>query len=123
MRRTLISLLLVLPACFGDEITGSARRQPPDPLPVRSVTIEGPTSIVRYSLIQFTATVVDMANQRIPAPQLEWSTSDPNIAIVNQTGVVQGVSEGLVTISATIDGKKGEGTIRVLPCIPGWYDC
>jgi hypothetical protein len=39
MRRTLISLLLVLPACFGDEITGSARHQRPDPLSVRYVTI------------------------------------------------------------------------------------
>ena len=38
---------------------------------------------------------------------IEWSSSDDNVATVNDFGIVTGVTEGIVNISAKISGKDG----------------
>ena len=51
----------------------------------------------------------------LPNRLLEWTSSAPDIATVNATGVVTGVSVGQATISATGEGKSGTALITVLP--------
>lgn len=45
---------------------------------------------------------------------VSWSTSAAGIATVSASGVVTGVSNGAVTITATSEGKSGSGTFTVL---------
>ena len=43
-----------------------------------------------------------------PYPEASWSTSDPSVATVDAFGNVRAVSAGRVTISATVDGVRGQ---------------
>lgn len=64
--------------------------------------------------IQMTATVTNVEVQ----PQITWSSSDEDIAIVDENGVVKGISVGEAIIFATaeVDGKvlQGEFSINVV---------
>ena len=51
----------------------------------------------------------------LPNRLLEWTSSAPEIATVNATGVVTGVSVGQATIAATGEGKTGTALITVFP--------
>lgn len=42
-----------------------------------------------------------------------WTSSDPNIATVDQTGLVTPVSDGAVTITAKAQGESASATVRV----------
>jgi trimeric autotransporter adhesin len=42
-----------------------------------------------------------------------WSTDQPSIASVTQSGVVTGMAPGTATITATAGGKSGSATITV----------
>jgi hypothetical protein len=44
-----------------------------------------------------------------------WSTSDEDIATVSETGEVQGITAGEVTLTATSEGQTGTATITVIP--------
>jgi len=58
------------------------------------------------------ALVVDGAD---PGPELRaaWTSSNPNIARVSDTGAVTAVSEGTTAIVATLDGARARCSIRV----------
>lgn len=43
-----------------------------------------------------------------------WSSSDPTIATVSSSGVIQGLKIGTTTITAAAEGKTGSLTVRVL---------
>jgi hypothetical protein len=57
-------------------------------------------------LAQLTASVVDGAGAAITLPTLAWSTSDPNVALVDGGGLVGGVAPGaaVVTVQASFSG-------------------
>ncbi len=56
----------------------------------------------------------DVANKSV-----KWTTSDPKIATVSSTGVVTGVKEGTVTITATTtDGSNKKATCNVTIAMP-----
>src|SRR5437867_3496749 len=42
-----------------------------------------------------------------------WSSSDPKIATVDQTGLVTPVSDGTVTITAKAQGESASAAVRV----------
>ena len=46
---------------------------------------------------------------------ITWSTSDANVATVDQTGLVRGVGPGSATITATSEGQSGTAAITVTP--------
>ena len=53
-----------------------------------------------------------------------WSTSDPSVAIVSETGVVEGVSMGSASITVTTDdgGKTAVCFVTVKPAVPEIVD-
>lgn len=64
--------------------------------------------------IQMTATVYDANNNVIPGVTVTWTSGNTNRATVNSTGLVTGVNDGNVTITASAGGKSGSTTVRVV---------
>jgi uncharacterized protein YjdB len=63
------------------------------------------------------ATVLDEAGEEIPDAEVVWSSSDEDVATVDEDGVVTAVGEGEATITATyLDGEQevtGEAVVTV----------
>jgi uncharacterized protein YjdB len=59
------------------------------------------------------ATVYDRGNKAYEATKVEWSTSNPSIATVDQRGEVVGMGEGDVIITARALGLEGQSSISV----------
>jgi alpha-tubulin suppressor-like RCC1 family protein len=49
---------------------------------------------------------------------VNWSSDDPAMALVDQTGRVSALRSGTVTIIATVDGIRGTAPVTVLPIVP-----
>ncbi|MFL5604948.1 MAG: Ig-like domain-containing protein, partial [Gemmatimonadaceae bacterium] len=49
------------------------------------------------------------------APTVSWSTSDPSVAIVTQSGVLFALKSGRVTVTATSHGSSDAATVTVRP--------
>jgi len=60
-----------------------------------------------------TVTVTDAEGRPITGLSVSYSSSNANVARVDATGLVTGVSEGLVTISATASGKSATEPLTV----------
>lgn len=71
-------------------------------------------TVAKKKAIQMTATVTNVDEQ----PVIYWASSDESIAVVDHTGMVTGISVGVVTIAAAtvVDGEilTGEFTINVV---------
>jgi uncharacterized protein YjdB len=65
------------------------------------------------STIQLTATAYDASNNPISGVTFTWASSNTNRATVNSSGLVTGVRDGNVTITASAGGKTGSITVRV----------
>jgi alpha-amylase len=64
--------------------------------------------------VQLTATVYDANNQVLGAGiQVAWTSANTNRATVSSNGLVLGIRQGNVVVSATAGGKTGSTTIRV----------
>lgn len=86
----------------------------PEPGPVDEVTVSPSTGTVAMNTtLQLTATARDTADVTVPSATFVWSTSDANIATVSTSGLVTGVTPGVVTITATSNGFTGTATITV----------
>lgn len=78
-----------------DSSTGGEDGSSEQPV-ITSVLIEGPNSVLEGSTITLTATVTgDDANQ------VTWTSENPEVATVDENGVVTGVKAGTATIRAT----------------------
>lgn len=65
--------------------------------------------------MQLRAFGLDASGAYRPRRPVQWSSDQPAIATVDDSGTVTGVGEGLATISATIDGVKGEARVLAGP--------
>lgn len=96
-----------------DTITIAIAEKPVEIIPVESVTLDK-TSIedaVVGSGVKLTATVTpDNATNKT----VTWSSSDSNIATVDQAGNVKFVALGEAMITATADGKSASCTVKVV---------
>ncbi len=63
--------------------------------------------------VQLTAQARDNNNQPIPGKTANWSSNNPTIASVNQSGLVTGVAVGSTTITAEIDNKTASVQVTV----------
>jgi uncharacterized protein YjdB len=63
--------------------------------------------------IRLSATAYDSRGNIIPGAQVRWSSSDAQIAVVDNTGRVLGVRRGSATITATSGGKAATASVRV----------
>lgn len=80
----------------------------PDPVTVRIVSIGGHLRMI--------VTAKDESGNVVMVPEggFIWSSSNPNIATVDSNGVVRGVKEGSVTITATEKESGKSGSINII---------
>lgn len=82
--------------------------------PVGTVTVSTPPgSIRREGSVDLDATLLGTDGQPAIARTVTWSSSNTAIATVNQSGVVSGVADGTVTITATSEGVSGSTQVTV----------
>lgn len=82
---------------------------------VASIEIRPEAPMVREkSTLQLEAIVRDDGGLHLDRP-VEWSSADPEIATVDQTGLVLGVKPGMVEISASSGGVTGTVELEVRP--------
>ncbi|MFZ8804377.1 MAG: Ig-like domain-containing protein, partial [Candidatus Calescibacterium sp.] len=70
--------------------------------------------------VQLTAVAKDVFGNEVSCVGFEWSSSAPSVAVVDQNGLVRGISGGSATISATAKKEgynlafKGEAIVNVI---------
>ena len=64
---------------------------------------------------QLTAEPLDARGAVLSGRSVAWSSSRPNVASVNASGVLTALSPGSAVITATIEGKSGVAAITVSP--------
>lgn len=86
------------------------------PVPVVAVRVS-PSSrdLTVGETFQLIAEPLDAQGAVLSGRSAAWSSSKPNIATVNGSGVITAVSPGSAIITATVEGKSGVGAITVLP--------
>ena len=82
--------------------------------PVPSIT-PASGSIVAGQTLQLTAEMRDAGGAVVPGVTFTWSTNNSAVATVSSSGLVTGVNAGIVTISATAQGKTATASITVTP--------
>lgn len=117
MRHRLWAVLLVISAAVITACSISTAPEEeyvvvtPPPRPPGSLTVSPDPATIS---VGGTVLLVVHAVAPAPARDVTWSTSDARIATVDaRTGVVTGVSVGIVTITATGGGYAGSGEVTV----------
>jgi uncharacterized protein YjdB len=84
-------------------------------LPAVGRVVIAPTNarIEEGETIQLNASVLDAQDRVITGIPVTWSSSNTSRATVDHTGLVRGLSNGTVTISASAGGKTGSTTVRI----------
>ena len=82
---------------------------------VNSVSVSPTTpTIPAATTVQLTATLRDDLNNVLTGRAVNWTSSDPTIASINgATGLVTGRRPGVVTVTATSEGKSGTAQVTV----------
>ena len=85
--------------------------------PVATVTLSPPQLNLRDRNNQrtgtLTVTLKDANGNTLTGRSVTWSSSNTNVATVNQSGVVTAQNPGNATITATSEGKTGTATVNV----------
>lgn len=83
---------------------------------VASVTIAPSSpSIVVGGSVQLSATTRDKDGNTLTGHTVTWASSDDKVATVSSSGLVTGIAQGAVTITATSDGVSGTTRVSVAP--------
>jgi hypothetical protein len=75
---------------------------------------EDSTDVQRNKSFQLTALVVDENSNQVPASAVTWGSSDTTRAKVNSAGLVTGLRNGRVLITATSGGRATVSIIQVV---------
>lgn len=112
MLRPTFLLACVVGACSKDSTT--------DLVPVSSVrvTLAAPSLTVGGTTTA-TATVLDANGNTLTGRTVSWSSSNPAVATVSTTGMVNALAVGTATITATVGSKKGEAPLSVVSAVAG----
>jgi hypothetical protein len=86
---------------------------------VSSVAVNPPsTSVGTGSSVTLQALVVDSLGSPVQGANVTWSSSNPAVATVDQSGTVSAAAAGSVTINAASSGKTGAASIAVSGSAP-----
>jgi uncharacterized protein YjdB len=89
-----------------------------DPTPVASVLLLPPNDSVRVGGIhQLEVQVFDAAQNRLQGRRVHYGSNAPGVATVDTLGVVHGVALGQVLLTATVEGKTGTATFKVIAAV------
>jgi hypothetical protein len=109
-----ISLFVCSTALF----ISTACRSSTEPASVAAISISPKTLDLVAGAIerkQLEATITGTGGTVLVGRSVVWTTSNKAIATVSPDGIVNGISQGIATITATSEGKSGTATINVLP--------
>jgi Bacterial Ig-like domain (group 2)/CARDB len=96
-------------SCGGDEAVAT-------PTPVATVEIAPPESTIRVGeTVQLSGSTLDSNSSPLPGRNITWSSSDTQIALVSNSGLVTGAGIGTATITGTSEGRSGTASIEVIP--------
>ncbi len=110
---TLVAGACTFIGCLAVETAG------PTLVPVASVPVSpGSAVVVIGDVLHLTATPRDPAGKPLTGRPVTWTSSDPSVAIVSNSGVVTAVGEGSATITATSEGQRGTATVTVQRPLP-----
>lgn len=88
----------------------------PEPIASISITPVDDT-LLEGETVQLVPTMRDQAGNVVTGRTISWTSTAPNVATVNSSGLVTAVTDGLATITAGAEGRSATATIRVLgPC-------
>ncbi len=83
---------------------------------VASITVApATTSLVVGDTLRFVATLYDQASNILTTDTVTWSSSDPAVATVSDSGTVTAIATGTATITATSKGILGTAALTVTP--------
>lgn len=92
----------------------SCKVKNPDPAPVFSVQLQAAAhTVIVGQPLQLTAVLEDGAGTVLTGRPVSWTVDAPSLANVSQTGLVQTLLPGTVTITATSEGKSGQLTLTI----------
>lgn len=105
------ALLLALPACDARRTTA------PDPAPmvVRLVVEPAEDTLAVHRSTMFRATAYDEADRPVPDAEVHWSSSDPEVVVVDYLGIARGVGPGEAQIRAAIADVHATAKLIVEP--------
>ena len=102
------ALLALAAACGSDTATTTdPGTKPPPAVSVATVDVTPATAeVVAGHSAKLSATPRDAAGNALAGRAVSWSSSNANIASVDNTGMVSGVAAGNATIIASSEGKS-----------------
>ena len=103
----LAAMVAACPDCDGDPTSS----EPPERDAITSVIVSpDQAAILPGEQQQFTATAHGEGGQQIAGVSFEWSSDDPNVATVDDSGLATGVAEGVAGIAAVVESGTVRGT-------------
>jgi hypothetical protein len=88
--------------------------------PVSSVVVSPEAATIAASeTVQLDAATLDAQGNVLTGRLVEWSSSNPDVASVTETGLVTAVADGTAIVTATSEGQSGSATITVGVAGPG----
>lgn len=112
---TAATLLALAAACGSDTAaTTDPGTKPPTTASVAAVDVTPPTAeVIAGPIAKLSATPRDVAGNALSGRTVSWSSSNANIASVDNNGMVTGVAAGNATITASSEGKNAAASITV----------
>jgi alpha-tubulin suppressor-like RCC1 family protein len=81
---------------------------------ISRVTIDqGDLTVVPGALVPLVASPRDSAGLALGGRAVTWGSSDPQVARVSTTGLLEAVTDGSTTVTATVEGARAAVKIRV----------
>ena len=102
-------------ALFAAALTASCGDDAVEPITPTTVTVS-PTSATLQSLgetVQLTATVQDQNGQAMSGITVAWTSNDPAVGTVDESGLMTAVGNGTVTVTATAWSATGTAFLTV----------
>lgn len=102
-----LAMILFLQACATENVTEVV---------VMSVTILPPNpAVMEGETLTLDAVVADEGGASIDGAAVLWSSNDPDVVTVDETGVARAISDGVATVAATFRDVTGSATVTVFP--------
>ena len=112
---------LLLVACGGGPAAPAPVVTPVEPLPVlaRLVIVLPVESLPASLAVAATVTAIDSRDRLMSVGQVEWTSSDPDVATVGADGVILARAAGTTTLRARVGTVEAQRVVIVLPPPPG----
>ena len=121
MRAILVAVIAILTACSGSDATNPL---PLIPLPpsappvVGSISIEGAPTMTVAESQSLRVVLFDIAGNVVSGKVVAFTSSNPDIASVDASGLVKALTEGSVTITVRSEGASATKIVTVRPRLP-----